>query len=428
MEMCSLQLLCPGSPSPTQTASHYSWHHDTNLQVKMSLRKCHTFVLNLRAIQRNSSHHSIPQNSSPRSIRHHSNHRSTKCQWDMSVQIPEIPSLISSFQVLRDQFSMFCPNASLWHLWFLLDCPLDCPLDFPLFSLLSPLPSLLDHDLLFLPLPRRLLARQEKINCIDIHGIRVSTSARVARLGITNSQAEFRLHVRHDVQARILECSQAIRIEYRVFLHFFEHQCLKTSELDLVVQLVLHLLLVARHVGLPPFDPRLEFQKRAPSRRNDRAQKVSFPSVVGSYRFLQSPPCLQQILPRVGDNVIRLITRESHECCVHLLQPRFGTPLSSFVYVGKNSRSLSICLRRKRRGSTLTRRRHQCWNVYGSKKSQKSETETITFQSLRRLSSLTVKAASVHTPLPRPHAFFSPHPARSTNTSTTGSHTANILG
>ena len=119
MEMCSLQLLCPGSPSPTQTASHYSWHHDTNLQVKMSLRKCHTFVLNLRAIQRNSSHHSIPQNSSPRSIRHHSNHRSTKCQWDMSVQIPEIPSLISSFQVLRDQFSMFCPNASLWHLWFL---------------------------------------------------------------------------------------------------------------------------------------------------------------------------------------------------------------------------------------------------------------------------------------------------------------------
>ena len=35
--------------------------------------------------------------------------------------------------------------------------------------------------------------------------------------------------------------------------------------------------------------------------------------------LLQSPPRLQRILSRVGDNVVRLITRESHECCVHLL-------------------------------------------------------------------------------------------------------------
>ena len=51
----------------------------------------------------------------------HSNHRSMKCQWNMSVQIPEFPSLslISSFQDLRDQISMFYPCASLWHLWFL---------------------------------------------------------------------------------------------------------------------------------------------------------------------------------------------------------------------------------------------------------------------------------------------------------------------
>ena len=40
---------------------------------------------------------------------------------DMSVQIPEWPSLplISSFQDLRDQFSMCCPCVNLWHLWFL---------------------------------------------------------------------------------------------------------------------------------------------------------------------------------------------------------------------------------------------------------------------------------------------------------------------
>ena len=96
----------------------------SKLQVKMSLRKCHTFVPNLRAIQRNSSHHSIHQKSSHRSIRHNSNHRSRKRQWYRHVLIPEFLSLslISSFQDLGDQFSMFCPCVSLWHLgshfWF----------------------------------------------------------------------------------------------------------------------------------------------------------------------------------------------------------------------------------------------------------------------------------------------------------------------
>ena len=125
MGMCSLQLLCPSSSSPFQTASDYSWHLDPNLQVKMSLRNCHTFVPNLRANQQNSSHHSTHQNSSHRSNRHNSNHRSRKDQWDTSVQIPECPSLppISSFQDLRDQCSMFRLCVRLWHLgpqfWFL---------------------------------------------------------------------------------------------------------------------------------------------------------------------------------------------------------------------------------------------------------------------------------------------------------------------
>ena len=78
------------------------------------------------------------------------------------------------------------------------------------------------------------------------------------------------------------------------------------------------LLLVARHVGFPAFCPRLKFQKRAPSRRNE---KVSFPSSCRRIiSLLQSSPCLQRVLPRVGDKVVRLMTRESHECCVHLLQ------------------------------------------------------------------------------------------------------------
>ena len=69
----------------------------------MSLRKCHTFVPNLRAIQQKSSHHSIRQNSSHRSIRHHSNHFSRECLWHRHVPLLEFPnlSLISSFQDLH---------------------------------------------------------------------------------------------------------------------------------------------------------------------------------------------------------------------------------------------------------------------------------------------------------------------------------------
>ena len=142
MGMCSLQLLCPGSSSPIQTASDLSWHPDPNLQVKMSLQKCHTFIPYLRAIQRDSSHHFIHQNSSHR---HNSNHRSMKCQWNMSVQIPEFPSLslISSFQDLRDQFfdvlPLCEPLAPL--------VPLDFALNYHLISLLLPLPSLSHHAL-----------------------------------------------------------------------------------------------------------------------------------------------------------------------------------------------------------------------------------------------------------------------------------------
>ena len=151
MGTCSLQLLCPGSSSPIQTASDSSWHRDPNLQVKTSLRKCHTVVPNLRAIQPNSSHHSIHQNSCHRSIRHNYNHRSKKGQWYRHFPIREFLnlSLISSFQYLRDQFSMFCFCVNLWylgsHFWFFWISLWI----FPLFSLLLPL----DHDLLCLPLP-----------------------------------------------------------------------------------------------------------------------------------------------------------------------------------------------------------------------------------------------------------------------------------
>ena len=64
----------------------------------------------------------------------------------------------------------------------------------------------------------------ERVDCINIHGIRVSTINRVTRLGITNSQTELRFHVHHDFQASILEGSQTIRVEDQMFLKFFWHQ------------------------------------------------------------------------------------------------------------------------------------------------------------------------------------------------------------
>ena len=149
----------------------------------------------------------------------------------------------------------------------------------------------------------------------------MSPRTRVTRLGVTNSQTKLRLHVRHDLEARILESSQTIRVEHQMLLKLLRHKSLQTCQLDLVIQLILQLLLVARHVRLPAFDASLEFQKRAPSRKTDRTQKVSFPSSCRRIvSLLQSSPGFQRILRRVGDNVVRFITRESHERRVHLLQ------------------------------------------------------------------------------------------------------------
>ena len=113
--------------------------------------------------------------------------------------------------------------------------------------------------------------------------------------------------------------SQAIGVENQVFLKSSGSNASRPASLiNLVVYLVLQLLLVARHIGLPAFSSRLEFQKRARSRRNDCKKKVFFlPPVVGSLSFLQSSSRLQRILPRVGNNVIRLVTRESHERCTY---------------------------------------------------------------------------------------------------------------
>ena len=62
-----------------------------------------------------------------------------------------------------------------------------------------------------------------------------------------------------------------------------------------------------------------------------RSRFLSLPPVVGSYHFLQPPPCLQCFLPRVGNNIIRLVTRESHKRCMHLLQHKLQVLYSSLL-------------------------------------------------------------------------------------------------
>ena len=129
--------------------------------------------------------------------------------------------------------------------------PENGPLSFfrlPSPSLLFPLHALLDHDLLCFPLP---------VDCLPLPCVHRDPQQSMGS-GVLEilchlawnhgSSTKLPLHIRHDFQARILDCSQAVRVEYSEFLQFFGHQRLQTSELDLIVQLILHLLLVARHV------------------------------------------------------------------------------------------------------------------------------------------------------------------------------------
>ena len=150
----------------------------------------------------------------------------------------------------------------------------------------------------------------------------MSTSTRVTRLGITNSQTELRLHVRKRLPGahpRMFAARFELRIRW--FSSSSSTNDSRTASLISSSVLTFSFFSLCGTQDSLAFDPRLEFQKRAPSKRNDRAQKVSFPSSCRrTTTLLQSPPCLQWILPRAGDNVIRFITRESHERCMHLLQ------------------------------------------------------------------------------------------------------------
>ena len=186
----------------------------------------------------------------------------------------------------------------------------------------------MDHDLLCLPLP---------YDCLPVL-LSASTSMgsecsrKPVSLGLASRILKPNFASTYVTISRRASSKVRRQLEFRIRCFSSSSGTNASSQLDLVVHLALQLLLVARHIGLPAFNSRLEFQKRAASRRNDRAKKVSLPSSGGKIiSFLQPPPCLQWVLPRVGNNVIRLVTRERHKGCMHLLQHKLQVLYSSLL-------------------------------------------------------------------------------------------------
>ena len=101
-----------------------------------------------------------------------------------------------------------------------------------------------------------------------------------------------------------------------MLLEFLKHQCLQTTELDLIVLGVLQLFLVTSNVGLPPIDTTLKFRWGASHKREYRAWQVPLSSS-GSWivAFVQSSIGFQRLLPRVGDDVVGLVAREAMKEC-----------------------------------------------------------------------------------------------------------------
>ena len=109
MGIFSLQLWCPGSSSPIQTASDCSLHRDQNFPEKVSLRKSHWFVPKIHASQPSSCHHSIRE--------HSSHHQTWNRQWknrphDTIVQILCVCELVSVSGGFTDQMNQ-CSTFSL---------------------------------------------------------------------------------------------------------------------------------------------------------------------------------------------------------------------------------------------------------------------------------------------------------------------------
>ena len=150
---------------------------------------------------------------------------------------------------------------------------------------------------------------------MNINGIRLSSSYCVTWLGITDPQTKLRLNIRHDFQAHILKGSHAIRVEHQMFLQFFTNASRPASFISSSKVSFDFFHCATRRI--PIVRSRMKCQKRAPSRRHDRSQQVSCCRIVTFSAVFAMPPTGSSAIWRQCRSPH---TRESHECCVHLLQ------------------------------------------------------------------------------------------------------------
>ena len=115
------------------------------------------------------------------------------------------------------------------------------------------------------------------------------------------------------------DVSAAIRVECHVFLQFFRHQRLQTSELDLIVECTLQPCSRSARRRIPYRSIPAWSSNRELLPREMIVRSFS-PYCLRVISCLPSSACLQRVLPRVCDNIISLITCERHECWEHLLQ------------------------------------------------------------------------------------------------------------
>ena len=206
-----------------------------------------------------------------------------------------VAELASDFEFSRPERPAFdvCPCVNLGHLgshfWF----PLLFLRVFRCFSLLFQLPSLLDHDLLCMPLPHDCLPvlddhfplPDERESWPHQHlwdraPVSLGLESRILKPNFASTYLTTSIRASSNVRKRF-------ELKIRCFSGSSGTNDSRPASLISSSNFVLHLFLVARHVGLPASDHRYEFQKRALSKRDIivRRRFRFLPPVVGSYRF-----------------------------------------------------------------------------------------------------------------------------------------------
>ena len=320
MDMCSVQLLSPSSSSPIQTDSECSLHRDQNLPKKPSLRLLEPwFDFHLWICRLNLSTSLLfPFITTPAIIKP----RIVRVRIVSLPRLCRIPVFVNLSQISAEVLPLHKPQ--LLEPW---DFTLDLPSPLP--SLDFPMPAQLSCHCLCVRFARERCSRlSTELHRTWITHLVSSMTLLLFRMQETwlastsigsDYQTKLRLHVRHDFQARILEYPQAIRVECHVFLQFFGRQCLQTSKLDLIVECILHLFLIARHWDSHRSIPDWSFNREHLPREMIVRSKFRFLlPVVGSNRFCSLRHASDVLFRELAKLSFASQLVRASECCVDL--------------------------------------------------------------------------------------------------------------